>query len=126
MSHKIVATDNAPKAVGPYSQGCIAGNLLFISGQLPIDPATNAMVSGDIKSATRQCLKNVLAVAEAAGKSAHLVKVNIYLVDISQFALVNEAYAEFFPSEPPARACIEARRLPKDAPIEIEAIAYIA
>jgi 2-iminobutanoate/2-iminopropanoate deaminase len=118
MSHKIVATDNAPKAVGPYSQGCIAGNLLFISGQLPIDPATNAMVSGDIKSATRQCLKNVLAVAEAAGKSAHL--------DISQFALVNEAYAEFFPSEPPARACIEARRLPKDAPIEIEAIAYIA
>jgi 2-iminobutanoate/2-iminopropanoate deaminase len=126
MNEYIVSTDNAPKAVGPYSQGCVAGGILFISGQLPVDPATGVMTTDDIKEATRQCLKNVLAIAKASGESAHLVKVNIYLKDMSQFAQMNEAYTEFFPTNPPARACVEASRLPKDAPIEIEAVAYLS
>lgn len=125
MSHRMISTEKAPKAVGPYSQGCLAGNLIFISGQLPIDPSSGAMISDDIKKATAQCLENVLAIAHSASEKAHLVKVVIYLVDMGRFPEMNEAYSEFFKENPPARACVEVRRLPKDAIIEIEAVAVV-
>jgi len=125
MSHKIVSTDKAPAAVGPYSQGCIGGGLLFISGQIPVNPATGEMVTDDIVSATRQSMENLLAVLRASGDGAHLVKVTIFLTDMSNFGAVNEVYASFFDSEPPARACIEVAALPKGAPIEIEGIAVL-
>jgi len=125
MSHKIVNTDKAPAAIGPYSQACIGGNLLFISGQIPINPEFGTMVEGDIKVATKQCLDNLFAIVSAAGDDVHLVKVTIFLVDMDNFADVNEAYKEYFKENPPARACVEVSRLPKDANIEIEGIAVL-
>ena len=125
MSHKIVSTESAPSAVGPYSQGCIAGNLLFISGQLPIDPDTGVMLTEDIGAATSQCMKNIFAVLEAANKAAHLVKVTIFLTDMGLFEDVNKVYARFFDDAPPARSCIEVSGLPKNSSIEIEAIAVL-
>ncbi len=126
MSHRSIKTDSAPAAVGPYSQACIAGNLVFISGQLPIDPASGAMVSGDIAEAAAMCLRNIFAIAESAGHSAHLVKVTIFLRDMADFASVNGAYAKFFADEPPARECVAVLGLPKDAPIEMSAIAVLS
>ncbi len=125
MSHRIVSTKDAPAAVGPYSQGCIGGRLLFVSGQIPIDPKNGEMIVSDIGAATRRCMDNLFAVVSAAGKGVHLVKVTIFLTDMGDFARVNEAYEKFFEGEPPARACIEVSRLPKDSPIEIEGIAVL-
>lgn len=125
MSHKTVTTENAPKAIGPYSQGCIGGRLIFVSGQIPINPKTGEMISEDISAATRQCMENLFAVVKAAHSEAHLVKVSIFLTDMKNFGAVNEVYADFFDSAPPARACVEVSRLPKDAPIEIEGVAVL-
>ena len=121
---KIITTDKAPAAIGPYSQGTIAGNLIFVSGQIPFDPVAGKMVEGSIKDQTEQSLKNVKAVLEAAGATlADVVKCTVFLKDMDAFSEMNEKYAEFFKEKPPARAAVEVARLPKDVGVEIEAIA---
>jgi len=121
---KVIDTKYAPAAIGPYSQAIEAGNSLYISGQLPLDPATMAFVSEDVKEQTDQCLKNLKAIVEAAGFTLeHVVKCGIFLKDMNDFAEVNEAYAEYFNRHQPARFCVEVARLPKDAKVEIDAIA---
>ncbi|HHS51223.1 MAG TPA: reactive intermediate/imine deaminase [candidate division Zixibacteria bacterium] len=125
MSHRTVSTDSAPAAIGAYSQACIAGKLVFISGQIPLNPSTGEMITNDIAEATRQCMRNIFAIAKAAGDGAHLVKVSIFLIDMGEFGEVNGAYAEFFDENPPARECVAVKTLPKNAPIEISAIAVL-
>jgi len=124
MSFKYIHTKKAPAAVGPYSPGVISGNLIFVSGQMPIDPATGEVVTGDAGAKATQCLKNVLAILEEAGLTAKsIVKSTIFLKDMDDFSLVNEAYAAFFKGDYPARSCVEVSRLPKDVEVEIEVIA---
>ncbi|MCR4434539.1 MAG: RidA family protein [Clostridiales bacterium] len=119
-----ISTKSAPQAVGPYSQAVKVGNLLFISGQLPIDPATGVLAGNDIASQTQQALKNVKSIVEASGMTMDdLVKVTVYLSDMENFSKMNEVYATFFQKDYPARAAAEVSRLPKDALVEIEAIA---
>lgn len=118
-----VSTPSAPEAIGPYSQGVIAGNLLFVSGQLPIDPATGSFAEGGIQGRTEQCLQNVKAIAESVGSSLErAVKMTIFLTDMNDFSMVNETYAKFFPTNPPARSAIQVAGLPKNADVEIEAV----
>jgi len=124
MSKQIVATPNAPGAIGPYSQGIAVGNLVFTSGQLPIDMRTGELESADIALATRYALENVSAILQAAGLGLdQAVKVTVFLTDMADFAAVNQAYAEFFVQDPPARSCVQVAALPKGARIEIEAVA---
>lgn len=119
-----IATEQAPAAIGPYSQGIRAAGLVVTSGQLPIDPATGAFAGTDIAAQTRQSLKNVQAVLEASGSSLDKVlKTTVFLKDMGDFAAMNEVYASFFPGEAPARSAVEVARLPKDALVEIEALA---
>lgn len=121
---KAIATPNAPAAIGPYSQGVEAGSLVFVSGQLPIDPATGAFAGADIAAQTRQSLTNIKAILEANGMTmANVVKTTVLLEDISEFAAMNAVYAEFFTEPYPARAAYQVAALPKAAKIEIEAIA---
>ena len=121
----IIATEKAPGAIGPYSQGVKAGNFVFVSGQLPIDPATGAFAGRCIKCHTEQSLKNVQAILEAQGLSMkNVVKTTVLLQNMSDFAAMNEVYATFFTEDCPARAAFEVAKLPKDALVEIEAIAY--
>ena len=121
---KVINTEKAPKAVGPYSQGIIADNMIFVSGQIPFDPIANKMVEGSIKNQTEQCLKNVQAVLEAAGATLmDVVKCTVFLKDMNTFSEMNEKYSEFFKENPPARAAVEVARLPLDVGVEIEAIA---
>ena len=125
---KIVNTDKAPKAVGPYSQAIEAGGLLFCSGQIPIDPATNELklFDGNVAEQTRLVLSNIKAVLASKGLSlANVVKTGVFLADMNDFAKMNEVYAEEFGDHKPARACVQAARLPKDVRVEIEAIAEI-
>ena len=121
----ILATNNAPGAIGPYSQGCTVGDLVFTSGQVPIDPATGAFVPGGITEQTRQSLTNVRAVLAAAGTTMdNVVKTTVFLQDMNDFAAMNAVYAEFFTEGSyPARSAVQVARLPKDALVEIEAIA---
>jgi 2-iminobutanoate/2-iminopropanoate deaminase len=120
----IIATDRAPQAIGPYSQAIRAGNLVFASGQIPIDPATGEFVAGGISEQTEQVLRNLSAVFEAAGLGlAQVVKTTVFLADMDDFAAMNEVYGRFFAQQPPARATVQAARLPRDARVEIEAIA---
>ena len=120
---KYINTDKAPKAIGPYSQAVKAGNLLFISGQIPIDPETNELFNGNIKEKTELVLNNINAILNEAGlKKENVAKVTIYLKDISNFNAVNEAYEKFFNGHKPARAVVEVSNLPKNVDIEIEAI----
>ncbi len=122
---KAIATDKAPAAIGPYSQGIQAGGLTITSGQLPIDPATGAFAEGGIAGQTRQSLENVKAVLAAAGYTMDdVIKTTVFLKDMNDFAAMNEVYATFFSATPPARSAVEVARLPKDALLEIEAIAY--
>ena len=125
--NNVIHTNNAPAAVGPYSQAIKAGNTIYVSGQLPINPATGELYNGeDIKEETRMSLMNVKAILEASGATlAHVVKCTVYIKDMNQFGLINEAYAEIFGDTKPARVCIEVARLPKDANVEIDAIAVI-
>ena len=124
MKHQIVHTDNAPKAIGPYSQAVKAGNMLFVSGQVPFVPETMEIVEGDVKAQTAQSLKNVQAIlAEAGLDFSHVVKSTVFIKDMNEFAQINEVYAEFFGENKPARACVEVARLPKDVKVEIEVIA---
>ena len=121
---QIIHTDRAPAAIGPYSQAVKTGDLLFVSGQLPIDPATGAFAGEDITSQTRQSLLNVQAILEAAGYScADVVKATVLLAEISDFAAMNAVYAEFFQGDCPARAAFAVKDLPKGARVEIEVIA---
>lgn len=122
-----IQTANAPQAIGPYSQGIRAGDLVFASGQIPIDPATGNFVDGGIAEQTEQVLKNVAAVLEAAGSSLdQVVKTTVFLASMDEFAAMNEVYGKFFGADPPARATVQAARLPRDARVEIEAIALIS
>lgn len=124
MERKIIATDKAPGAIGPYSQGIAAGNLVFTSGQLPIDMATGELELSDVKKAAKHSLDNVKAILEAAGTSmANIVKTTVFLTDMNDFAAVNEVYATYFESAPPARSCVAVAALPKGAKVEIEAVA---
>jgi 2-iminobutanoate/2-iminopropanoate deaminase len=124
MKKRVIQTEKAPKAIGPYSQAIQAGNLLFLSGQLPFDPVTGELVKGDIRQQTQRVLANLKGVLESQNLSMEdVVKVTIFLKDMGNFGQVNEVYATYFPSSPPARSTVEVARLPRDADIEIEAIA---
>ena len=124
MPKKHVSTPNAPKPIGPYSQGVIAGGLLFLSGQIAIDPKTNELLSGDIEAQTEQVLKNLLAVLKDAKMGPeNVVKATVYLADFADFPRMNEVYARYFAKDPPARTTIQAAALPKSARIEIDFIA---
>ncbi|MEJ7860135.1 MAG: RidA family protein [Pyrinomonadaceae bacterium] len=121
-----ISTKNAPDAIGPYSQAVKVGNLIFCSGQIPIDPTTGEFVSENIAEQTRQVLKNLSAVLEAAGSSLDsVVKTTVFLIDMNEFTQMNEVYAEFFSENKPARATVQAARLPRDTRVEIDCIAVI-
>jgi 2-iminobutanoate/2-iminopropanoate deaminase len=123
---KEVQTSQAPKAIGPYSQGIIAGGLVFCSGQISFIPETGELLSGGIEDQTRQVLKNLRAVLEAAGSSPdRVVKCTVFLQDMNDFPAMNKAYGEFFKAPFPARAAVQVARLPRDAKVEIEAIAVV-
>ena len=126
MERKVIQTDKAPKAIGPYSQAIRAGNLLFLSGQIPLGPDKGELIKGDIRQQTQQVLENIKGVLESQKLGMEdVVKVTIFLKDIGNFGRVNEVYATYFPSSPPARSTVEVARLPRDVEIEIEAIAFI-
>ena len=121
---EIIATEDAPRAIGPYSQAVRAGNFVFASGQIPIDPATGEFVPGGIAEQTEQVLKNLTALFAAAGVGLNqIVKTTVFLADMNDFIAMNEVYGRFFSEAPPARATVQAARLPRDAKVEIEAIA---
>lgn len=121
-----VQTENAPQAIGPYSQAVKAGGLVFASGQIPIDPATGVVIEGSIAEQTERVLNNIKAVLEAAGCSLErVVKTTVFLADLSDFGEMNEAYGRFFADVPPARSTVEVSRLPRDARVEIDAIALL-
>ncbi len=121
-----VTSDQAPAAIGPYSQAIKAGSLLFVSGQIPLDPATGAMIDGDIAAQTHRVFANLQAILEAAGASfANVVRTTVYLADMNDFATVNEIYGTYFSSPAPARATVQAARLPRDARVEIDVIAAL-
>ena len=123
---KAISTIKAPAAIGPYSQAIYVGNLVFTSGQIPIDPATGTIVEGGIKEQTRQSLTNVKAILEGAGLSmGHVVKTTVFMADMNDFADMNSVYAEFFAEPYPARSAVAVRTLPKGALVEIEAIAEL-
>lgn len=126
MALEFVSTDKAPAAVGPYSQGVKTGNLVFSSGQLPVDPETGKVSNGDIQKETRFCLENVKAVLEAGGARVEdIVKVTVFVTDMGNFSKINEVYAEFFGDHKPARSLVQVSALPMGAEVEIEAIASI-
>ena len=125
LMKKIVRTSDAPQAIGPYSQAVEAGGMVFVSGQIPIDPKTWNLVLGNIKTQTKLVLENARAILAAAGCTlSNIVKSTIYLKNMADFAAVNEVYGAYFPSDPPARATVEASRLPKDAAVEMDFIAW--
>ena len=121
---KPIATQNAPAAIVPYSQGVDAGSIVFVSGQLPVDPSTGAFAEGGIAEQTNQSLTNIQAILAEAGLTMdNVVKTTVFLKDMNDFAAMNQVYATFFTTNPPARSAVEVARLPKDARLEIEAIA---
>ena len=121
---KIISTTDAPKAIGPYSQAIKAGNMLFASGQIAINPSTSEMITGDIKAQTEQVMKNLESVLKAAGMSfGNVVKTTVFLADMKNFAEMNSVYAKYFAENPPARSTVQVAKLPKNAEIEIELIA---
>ncbi len=125
-SKKIVSTDQAPGAIGPYSQGIHAGELLFVSGQLPLDPVSGQMVDGDISERMHRVCANALAVVAAAGGQVeNVVKTTVFLTDMNDFAAVNEVYGKYFTQAPPARSAVQVAALPKGANVEMELIAWL-
>ena len=126
MSKEAIRTAAAPAAIGPYAQAIRAGNLLFVSGQIPLDPATGQLVDGDIAVQTERVLKNLAAILEAAGSSlARVLKTTVYLRDLEDFGKMNAVYARFLGENPPARATVQVARLPRDAAVEIDLIAEV-
>ena len=122
---KVINTENAPAAIGPYSQGLVVGDLVYTSGQLPLNPETKVLET-EIKAATKQSLENCKAILEEAGTSIDKVfKTTVFLKDLGDFSAMNEVYSEYFSQDPPARSCFQVAKLPMDAPIEIEVIATI-
>ena len=125
MPRQSIQSPQAPAPIGPYVQAVKAGDFIFVSGQLPVDPLTGTLVRAGVRAQTRRALDNLKAVLEAGGATlAHVVRVTVYLKDIEDFAQVNEVYAEFFPQNAPARVTVGVARLPKDAALELDAIAY--
>ena len=126
MSIDVISTPHAPAAIGPYSQAARSGNLLFLSGQIPLDPATGQFIAGDIAAQTERVLKNLAAILEAAGSGLNKVlKTTVYVKDLAEFGRMNEVYGKFFGEKPPARATVEVARLPRDAAIEIDLVAEV-
>lgn len=126
MKHEVIHTNDAPAALGPYSQAIKAGNLLFVSGQVPIVPETMEVVEGDVQAQTAQSLKNLKAIlAESGADFSNVVKTTVFIKDMNEFGAINEVYAEYFGENKPARACVEVARLPKDVKVEIEVIAVL-
>lgn len=124
MSLKLLSTKEAPGAVGPYSQGVNAGNMIFTSGQLPINPETGELLKGDIKEQAKRCLENIKAILKAGDATLEdVVKVTVFVTDITKFSLINEVYAEYFSNHKPARSLVEVSNLPLGGEIEMEAIA---
>ena len=120
----VIATEHAPKAIGPYSQAIRANGFIFVSGQTPIDPTNQQLVIGSIAEQTERVLRNIEAILKHAGSSmAKIVRCGVFLKDMNDFAAMNEVYGKFFPNDPPARSTIQAARLPKDCQVEIDAIA---
>ena len=123
---KVVATDSAPKAIGPYSQAIAANGMVFVSGQIPIDPATGNLVEGPIADQTKRVMTNLAAILEAAGASfSKVVKTTVYLKDMGDFVEMNEAYGSYFPDHKPARATVQVAKLPRDVSVEIDCIAVL-
>lgn len=126
MTKQIIQPTGAPAAIGPYSPAVVVGDLVFCSGQIPLDPATGNLVDGDVAAQTEQVLKNMTVVLEAAGAGlGKVVKTTIFLVDLADFARVNETYGKYFSAAPPARSTIQVCALPKGSRVEIEAIAHL-
>lgn len=120
----IIATERAPKAIGPYSQATKFNGIVYLSGQIPLDPASGQIIEGDIAAQTERVLENLKAVLEAAGSSlSQVLKTTVFLKDMGEFAKMNEVYGRYFPDNPPARATVEVARLPRDVRVEIECIA---
>ena len=123
---EVISTDKAPGAIGPYSQAIKAGGMIFCSGQIPIDPSTGEFVEGGVAEQTEQVFKNLIAVLEAGGSGLNdVVKTSVFLADMNDFASMNEVYAKYFDSNKPARATVQAARLPRDARVEIDCIAVV-
>jgi 2-iminobutanoate/2-iminopropanoate deaminase len=123
---QIVSTDNAPKAIGPYSQAVKWKDVVYLSGQIPLDPTTGQLVEGDIAAQTERVLENLRAVLEAAGSSLdRVLKTTVFLKNMGDFPKMNEVYGRYFPSDPPARSTVEAARLPRDVQVEIDCIAAL-
>lgn len=126
MNRTIISTEKAPAAIGPYSQAVRVGDLLFTSGQIPLIPGSMELVTGDIQAQTKQVMENLKAILEEAGTSFdNCIKLTLFIKDMNQFGKINEVYATYFKENPPARACVEVARLPKDVDVEIEAIALV-
>lgn len=126
MVKEVISTSKAPGAIGPYSQGIKFGNLLFISGQTPLNPETRQIVEGDVQAQARQCLENIKAILEAAGTNLdNVLKTTVFIKDMNSFGKINEIYAQYFTKNQPARSCVEVARLPMNVLVEIEVIAYI-
>jgi 2-iminobutanoate/2-iminopropanoate deaminase len=123
---KVIATAEAPQAIGPYSQAIVSNGFAFLSGQIPLDPATAQIVEGDIVAQTERVFENLTAVLAACGSSLErVVKTTVFLKDMGEFGRMNEVYARYFPANPPARSTVEAARLPRDVRVEIDAIAEV-
>lgn len=126
MKKEMISTDKAPKAIGPYSQAVKTNGLIFVSGQIPIDPDTNDVIKGTIAEQTRQVLKNIGSILDAAGSNfQHVIKTTVYLIDLKEFGDMNQVYGEFFTAPFPARATVAVSSLPKGADIEIDAVAVL-
>jgi 2-iminobutanoate/2-iminopropanoate deaminase len=123
---EVIATDRGPKAIGPYSQAIRAGGFLFVSGQIPLDPATQQLVPGDIQAQTERVLENLKGIVEAAGSSLdRVVRATVFLADMNEFAAMNEVYGRYFQKQPPARSTVQVSRLPRDVRVEIDVIALV-
>jgi 2-iminobutanoate/2-iminopropanoate deaminase len=126
MTREIVTTQKAPSAIGPYSQAIKTKEMVFVSGQLAIDPISGALISGDIRKETRQALTNLKQILLAAGSGLdRVIKTTLFISNMDDFTSINDVYAEFFNQDPPARACVQVARLPKDANVEVEAVALL-
>jgi 2-iminobutanoate/2-iminopropanoate deaminase len=126
MTKRAISTDAAPKAIGPYSQAIVSGGVVYLSGQIPLDPNTGQIVEGDIVQQTERVFENLKGVLEAAGASfGSVLKTTVFLLDMGEFARMNEVYARYFPVDPPARSTVQAARLPRDVRIEIDCMAAV-
>src|SRR5450631_183278 len=127
LMRQVIATDNGPKAIGPYSQAIKANGLVFLSGQIPLDPATQQLITGDVADQTERVLQNITGILTAAGTSlAQVIKTTVFLKSMNDFAAMNEVYGRHFTADPPARSTVEVARLPKDVLVEIDVIAQAA